>query len=170
VDSPGLRGGTLAVFRRDTERSRLSPWNFLRRKFHKRHFRPGWLEPPKRDSGRSNGICAVSIKRWRKIGYRYRELHFTSQERNWDYARYHTEKIDLALRLALERRPKRARSAQPFLEEDLPAVFEAIQSRDATRMGRAMERLERACVECHRRENVLYFRDAVERLRDATSR
>jgi hypothetical protein len=102
-----------------------------------------------------------------EIGYRYGELLFAARERNWEYARYQAEKIDLSLRLALERRPKRVPSAQPFLNEDLPAVLTAIQSQDPLRMERAMERLHDACVACHRSENVLHFRGAVERLRAA---
>jgi hypothetical protein len=105
-----------------------------------------------------------------EIGYRYGELHFAARERNWEYAKYQTEKIDLAMRLALERRPKRAPSSQAFLKEDLPAVLQAIQSQDPPQMKRAMERLHNSCVECHRSENVLYFRGAVERLRDTANR
>src|SRR5688572_1753105 len=34
-----------------------------------------------------------------EIGYRYGELHFAARDRNWDYAKYQTEKIDLTMRL-----------------------------------------------------------------------
>jgi hypothetical protein len=105
-----------------------------------------------------------------EIGYRYGELHYAIKEKNWEYAKYQTEKMDLTMRLALERRPKRAPSSQPFLNEDLPAVLQAIKNQDAPQMERAMERLHNSCVACHRSENVLYFRGAVERLRDATKR
>lgn len=64
-----------------------------------------------------------------EIGYRYGELHHAAKERNWEYAKYQIEKIDLSLRLALERRPKRAASSQAFLNEGLPAVDRAIKSR-----------------------------------------
>ena len=101
-----------------------------------------------------------------EIGYRYGELIVAGKERNWDYARYQAEKIDLALRLALERRLKRAQSAQPFLNEALPAVIQAIESKDAGRLDGALDQLHSSCVECHRSENVLYFRDAVGRIRD----
>jgi hypothetical protein len=76
-------------------------------------------------------------------------------------------KIDLALRLALERRPKRAQSSQPFLNDSLPAVMRAIESKEPQQLDQAMERLHNACVECHKAENALYFRDAVNRLRDS---
>ncbi len=102
-----------------------------------------------------------------EIGYRYGELHFARKSRNWDYAKYQAEKIDLALRLALERRPKRAQSSQPFLNDSMPAVLRAIESKEPQQFDQAMERLHNACVECHKAENVLYFRDTVKRLRDS---
>lgn len=100
-----------------------------------------------------------------EIGYRYGELLRGSRERNWEYAKYQAEKIDLSLKLALERRPKRAPSSQPFLNEDLPAVLQAIQSKDGQQLDRALERLHNSCIACHRAENVLYFRESVERIR-----
>lgn len=101
-----------------------------------------------------------------EIGYRYGELLVAGKERNWEYAKYQTEKIDLSLKLALERRPKRAQSSQAFLNEDLPAVLRALQSKDAEQLDRSLDRLHNSCVVCHSNEKVLYFRDAVERIRD----
>lgn len=100
-----------------------------------------------------------------EIGYRYGELLVAVRERNWDYAKYQAEKIDLSLRLALERRPKRAQSSQAFLN-DLPTVIRAIQSEDGQQLNSAMERLHDSCVACHQSEKVLYFRGAVERIRN----
>ncbi|MBI1940665.1 MAG: hypothetical protein HYS33_04055 [Acidobacteria bacterium] len=92
-----------------------------------------------------------------EIGYRFTELYFAGQDGNWDYAKYQAEKIDLALRLALERRPKRGPSAQPFLNEDLPFVQQAIERREGAGFHRAMERLRSACMKCHNNEKVPYF-------------
>jgi hypothetical protein len=96
-----------------------------------------------------------------EIGYRYGELIHAQKDRNWEYAKYQAEKIDLALRLALERRPKRAESSRPFLDQDLKAVLESVQGKDPVKLDGAMERLHAGCVECHRKENVLYFKGAV---------
>ena len=92
-----------------------------------------------------------------EIGYRYTELYFAGKDGNWDYAKYQSEKIDLALRLALERRPKRAASAQPFLNEDLPVVQQAIEAREPAGFRHAMDRLRTACMKCHTNEKVPYF-------------
>jgi hypothetical protein len=92
-----------------------------------------------------------------EIGYRFGELYWAGQDRNWDYAKYQADKVRLALELALERRPKRAASAQPFLEEDLPAVVVAIEAKDSDRYQLALERLRTACAKCHVAESVPFF-------------
>ena len=92
-----------------------------------------------------------------EIGYRFTELYFAGLDGNWDYANYQTQKIDLALRLALERRPKRSQSSQLFLNEDLPFVSEAITARDPAGFRQAMDRLRTGCMKCHTNENVPYF-------------
>lgn len=100
-----------------------------------------------------------------EIGYRYGELLTAAQSRNWDYAQYQTEKIDLSLRLAIERRPKRVKSSQPFLNTALPRVLEAVKSKDGAKLDEALTLLHGSCIECHKSENVLHFREAVERIR-----
>lgn len=105
-----------------------------------------------------------------EIGHRYGELLIAGKERNWEYATYQTEKIDLSLRLAVERRPKRAESARPFLADDLPPVLAAAKAKDAEKLDAALVRLHAGCVECHKKENVLYFKSAVDRIKDSASR
>jgi hypothetical protein len=100
-----------------------------------------------------------------EIGYRYGELLIAAKGRNWEYALYQAEKIDLSLRLALERRPKRAKSSQPFLAEDLPRVLTAVKKRDGEQLDQAMIRLHDGCVQCHKSENVLHFKEATDRIR-----
>ena len=92
-----------------------------------------------------------------EIGYRFTELYYAGLDGNWDYATYQAQKIDLALRLALERRPKRAQSSQPFLDEDLPFGSETIKTRDPAKFRQAMDRLRTGCMKCHTNENVPYF-------------
>lgn len=105
-----------------------------------------------------------------EIGYRYGELLIAARERNWEYAAYQSEKIDLSLRLAVERRPKRAESARPFLADDLPLVLAAAKAKDAQKLDAALVRLHAGCVECHKKENVLYFKGAVDRIKLSASR
>jgi hypothetical protein len=101
-----------------------------------------------------------------EVGHRYGELLVAASERNWEYAQYQAEKIDLSLRLAVERRPKREKSARPFLDKDLPRVFAALKAKDAGGLEQALAGLHEGCVRCHAAEMVLYFKGAVERIRD----
>jgi len=96
-----------------------------------------------------------------EIGYRFKELHLAGVDRNWPYALYQVEKIELALALALDRRPKRARSAGPFLRETIPYVKQAI---DAAAKGKGTEpfadvvgRMRVGCMKCHVLEKVPHF-------------
>jgi hypothetical protein len=100
-----------------------------------------------------------------EIGYRYGELLQAGMSRNWEYAQYQTEKIDLSLRLAVERRPKRAKSSETFLNENLPPMLEAIKSKNGDRLDVALEKLHAGCVQCHRTENVLHFKESVDRIK-----
>lgn len=101
-----------------------------------------------------------------EIGYRYGELLQAAKTRNWDYAQYQVEKIDHSLQLALERRPKRAQSAQPFLKEALPEVMQAIKEKQGKQLDSALVRLHNGCVQCHSAEKVLHFREAADRIRE----
>lgn len=96
-----------------------------------------------------------------EIGHRFNELYFAGQDRNWPYAQYQIEKIELALRLALERRPLRAEAAKPFLEETIPLFKQAIQAAKSDRNSRAYDdalgRLRTDCMKCHVVENVPHF-------------
>jgi hypothetical protein len=118
----------------------------------------GWLEGSIAEQMRSvetqlRGLDVAMVE----IGYRFGELHFAGQDRNWDYAKYQADKVRLALELALERRSKRAGSAEPFLKEDLPTLVQAIESKDLERYQGAMERLRTACMKCHVAESVPFF-------------
>lgn len=92
-----------------------------------------------------------------EVGYRYGELYFAGLEGNWDYAAYQIDKIELAVQLGIERRPKRAASARPFLKEEIPAMKEAIGRRETTAFKQEFERFRAACMKCHVSEQVPFF-------------
>jgi len=92
-----------------------------------------------------------------EVGYRFTELYFAGKDRNWEYAEYQVEKIDAAIRLGIERRPKRAGSARYFLEEDLPAFRAGLKARDAKKFDKAFAQMRQSCIRCHARERVPYF-------------
>ena len=92
-----------------------------------------------------------------ETGYRFTELYFAGKDRNWPYAKYQVEKIDKAIRLGLIRRPKRAASAQSFLEEDLPAMMRAVEKQETETFTDAIGRLRASCAKCHAAEKVPHF-------------
>jgi hypothetical protein len=117
-----------------------------------------WLQaaPQARTRQLERHLRGTDVAMW-EIGYRFTELFYAGEDGNWDYAKYQAEKIELALRLALERRPKRAQSAQAFLNDDLPVVRQAIESRDPAAFRDAMQRLRAGCVRCHTNEKLPFF-------------
>jgi len=86
-------------------------------------------------------------------GYRYNELYWAGQDRNWDYAKYQVEKIRTAVSNGVERRPKRAASAQ-VLESALPEVEKAIAAQDSALFAQSFDLLTATCNACHRTELV----------------
>ena len=94
-----------------------------------------------------------------ETGYRYVELFWAGQDKNWEYAKYQIEKIELAIKNGLERRPKRANSAQmifPVIEE-LKVV---IAEHDLPKFKKGFERLTVTCNACHQAEKVSFFKIA----------
>jgi hypothetical protein len=92
-----------------------------------------------------------------ETGYRYFELYWAGRDANWEAAAYQLEKIRLAIENGLERRPKRAASAQPFLAGPLAATAAAITARDATLFAERFEVLTAGCNACHAMEKVAFF-------------
>ena len=82
------------------------------------------------------------------------ELYWSGRDGNWPAAAYHVDKIRLAIENGLERRPKRAASARPFLEGPLTALGEAIAARDAALFAARFETLTAGCNACHASEEM----------------
>ena len=91
-----------------------------------------------------------------ETGYRYQELYWAGKDENWEYAAYQAEKIKVAIENGLERRPKRAASAQNFLNISLPEIGKAIANRDSTQFTLAFTALTANCLACHALEKVAY--------------
>lgn len=91
-----------------------------------------------------------------ETGYRYQELYWAGKDENWEYAAYQSGKIRTAIENGLERRPKRAASAQNFLTIALPGMDSAIASRDTLQFKQAFNSLTANCMACHAMEKVSY--------------
>lgn len=92
-----------------------------------------------------------------ETGYRYQELYWAGQDENWEYAEYQLEKIRKAIENGLERRPKRAKSAEYFLTVVLPEMGMALEKRDTVEFNKNFQMLTNSCISCHAMENVPYF-------------
>lgn len=92
-----------------------------------------------------------------ETGYRYQELYWAGQDENWDYANYQINKIEKAIKNGLERRPKRAQSAQHFLSVVLPELQKSIANRDALQFKEKFNTLTINCNACHLMERVPFF-------------
>ena len=92
-----------------------------------------------------------------ETGYRYQELYWAGQDENWEYADYQIEKIRKAIENGLERRPKRAKSAEHFLTVALPEMEKALEKRDTVVFNKNFQMLTNSCISCHATEKVPHF-------------
>lgn len=94
-----------------------------------------------------------------EVAYRYAELHWAGHDRNWDYADYQLRKIETAIANGVERRPRRAASAQ-MLSGAVTQVRTAIAQHDASGFATAFGSLTATCNACHLAERVPFIRIA----------
>jgi len=92
-----------------------------------------------------------------EVGHRYIDLYWAGQDTNWGAAAYQLKKIRLAIENGLERRPKRAASAHPFLHGPLAAMDEAVSARDPELFESRFQDLTAGCNACHAMEQVPFF-------------
>ncbi|CAM1345000.1 hypothetical protein [Tenacibaculum amylolyticum] len=92
-----------------------------------------------------------------EVGYRYQELYWGGQDENWPYASYQLEKIKKAIKLGLERRPKRAKSAQHFLNYVIPEVRKSIKAKNKEEFNTNFEMMRTNCTACHTMERLPSF-------------
>lgn len=92
-----------------------------------------------------------------ETGYRYQELYWGGQDENWEYADYQLEKIKTGIENGLERRPKRAKSAEHFLNNVLPEMKKSLQSKDTAIFNNSFKALAISCNNCHAKEGVSFF-------------
>lgn len=92
-----------------------------------------------------------------ETGYRYQELYWGGTDGNWEYAAYQVEKIKQAIEYGLERRPKRATSAEHFIQEALPKMEKLVKEKDSVGFLAGYELLTKECNACHKEEKVPFF-------------
>ena len=92
-----------------------------------------------------------------EVGYRYQELYWAGQDENWEYASYQLQKINKAIKLGLQRRPKRAASAENFLTYVIPEVNKSIKAKNKVDFDKNFKMMRTNCTSCHMAERVPSF-------------
>ena len=92
-----------------------------------------------------------------EIGHRYEQLYWAGQDENWKYASYQLNKMDAAIEDGLERRPKRAKSADHFISQVIPNVEEAIKKKDSAAFNKNFATMVINCNSCHLNEKVPFI-------------
>lgn len=100
-----------------------------------------------------------------ETGYKYQELYWAGQDENWQYAEYQLEKIKVAIENGLERRPKRANSAEHFLTYVLPEMQKSIESKDTIIFNKGFQMLRSECRNCYIKENVPFIQSVIPEVR-----
>ncbi|MBX3039441.1 MAG: hypothetical protein KF789_01885 [Bdellovibrionaceae bacterium] len=91
-----------------------------------------------------------------EVGYRFSELYWAGQDKNWEFAKYHLEKIRTTIKNGIERRPKRAQSAQ-MIYPSLDALEKTVILKDPIQFKSAMKGLKNTCNACHSAEKVPFI-------------
>ena len=102
--------------------------------------------------------------------YRYQELYWAGHDENWEYAEYQLEKIKLAIENGLERRPKRAQSAEHFLTNVLPEIKRSVGSKDTALFNQSFQVLTVNCNSCHAMEKLPFFTVKIPTVRQSSIR
>lgn len=104
----------------------------------------------------------------REVGFRYRYTYLAITDGNHELAEYHWDKIGSAIIKGYLKRPARRENAEQFLNGEWQALNASLKSGDANRIRADFKRARKACMECHKAEDVGFlneqglFRDTAE--------
>lgn len=84
-----------------------------------------------------------------EMGERYKNLYWAAKQGQWEFAEYQVEEIeDLVHRVQLAR-PKRAVTAQEFLNKAIGPMMKALETREWDSFREGFSSLRTACMHCH---------------------
>lgn len=110
-----------------------------------------WRKSANDDQKLSNLVQLVpGTAHWMvEVGERYQNLYWAAKQGQWDFAEYQVEEIeDLVHRVQLAR-PKRAVTAQEFLDKAIPSMMSALKTQDWASFREGFLNLRTACMHCH---------------------
>ncbi|MES9941932.1 MAG: hypothetical protein ABW104_10985 [Candidatus Thiodiazotropha sp. 6PLUC2] len=84
-----------------------------------------------------------------EIGERYKNLYWAAKQAKWEFAQYQVEEIEKLIKVVQLARPKRAETAEEFLQTGLPAIAEGVASKNWDSFKQSFTKLNQACMTCH---------------------
>ena len=114
-----------------------------------------WRQEASEDVQRQNLIKLVpGASHWMiEMGERYKNLFWAAKLGKWEFAQYQAEEIESLVQTMALARPKRAQSAEIFLQKVFPSLHQAVGSKDWARFQSAFRGLNSECIACHVRED-----------------
>lgn len=89
-----------------------------------------------------------------ELSYRNRELKKAVDSNNREYALYQIGKIKYSMELALERRPKRSKSVNEFLQTSVSTMTNVLKEGSEREVTAEYARFQSQCTACHAKEGV----------------
>ena len=88
-----------------------------------------------------------------EMGDRYQNLYWAAKQEKWEFAIYQSEEIEKLIKVVQIARPKRAASAQQFIDAVFPMLNEAIDRKAWADFQPAFAKLNAECMACHVKED-----------------
>ena len=84
-----------------------------------------------------------------EMGERYKNLYWAAKQGKWEFAEYQLEEIEGLVHRVQLARPKRAKTAQEFLDGAIPSMMNTLKQRDWAGFREGFLGLRAACIHCH---------------------
>jgi hypothetical protein len=84
-----------------------------------------------------------------QMGERYRNLYWAAKQGQWEFAEYQIEEMDDLIQTLMITRPKRAKTANKFMQTAFKLYPAALKENDWQRFNVAFENMRQQCMTCH---------------------
>jgi len=88
-----------------------------------------------------------------EMGERYQNLYWAAKQGKWEFAQYQVEEMESLIKTVARARPKRADTADEFMETAFGPVERALVSQDWGRFEKAFQQLRSECISCHHKND-----------------
>lgn len=84
-----------------------------------------------------------------QMGDRYKNLYWAGKQAKWQFAEYQVEEMESLIKTLMITRPKRAATAQQFLDSGIGKLRTAFERKDSKAFFSAFEYTRGRCMTCH---------------------